>query len=284
MPRSTSAAVEAAKSRAQRLSARLKELGVSVRHTQSLEALAAVEGFRDWNRYQAHLEKKCAPWLPTQGRRVLMLGPPGTGKTSACKVWAFSEPAVRVLWVEGVGDTMTYACLSEKIRSNMTKVEVRFREDGTLVSALPSPESHSWWVTIAPEFTVPSLYSEKGQDAYHEAMRALLQELKKTVSEWDRVVIEECKHRSAALEHFLAAASRMPWLPHADLVVNAQNWSVDHMPGWLLPRFSTLGETLSDSMINRLSFVDGEHVAPTSSPYPLAAFLQALNVGYREIP
>lgn len=206
-----------------------------------------------------------------------MVGRPGTGKTSACKAWAFGEPAARVLWVEGVGDTSTYARLPETVRSNLRKVEVRFREDGTLVSALPSPENDSWWVTIAPDFTTPWLHSVEGQQAYQKAMGVLLQELKKTAREWDRVVFEECKQSPAALEHFFSDAARVPWLPHTDLVVNAQNWSVETVPGWLNCHFFVLGESMTDSMMARLPY-------PVTSPYPLTAFLKAITVGYRELP
>lgn len=42
-----------AKQQADRLSARLAELGVAIKRTQALEAIAAVHNYADWNRFQA---------------------------------------------------------------------------------------------------------------------------------------------------------------------------------------------------------------------------------------
>lgn len=61
MPATSPAAVEAAKTRAKALSARLSALGVPVSHGQALEALAASEGFADWNRWSATLARATAP-------------------------------------------------------------------------------------------------------------------------------------------------------------------------------------------------------------------------------
>lgn len=51
----SSAALTAAKHRAQRLASRLGHLGVKLTRGQSLEGLAAAEGFEDWNRLAAAL-------------------------------------------------------------------------------------------------------------------------------------------------------------------------------------------------------------------------------------
>lgn len=91
--------VDGAKARAKLLSQRLGQLGVSIRHTHALEALAASEGFSDWNRYQAHLERQAtsSSWedsLTFVGLR------PGMGKTTAAVRHCQSRRgAGPILWI-----------------------------------------------------------------------------------------------------------------------------------------------------------------------------------------
>lgn len=72
----SSEALGAAKTRAQNLAARLCGLGVKITHGQSLEGLAAAEGFSDWNRLAAALS--AAPIPPLAAPSVL-LSSPGDG-------------------------------------------------------------------------------------------------------------------------------------------------------------------------------------------------------------
>lgn len=61
-------AITRAKASAKRLRARLNELGATLSHTQSLEAVAACQAGTDWNRYRASLERPSLPpataWAP----------------------------------------------------------------------------------------------------------------------------------------------------------------------------------------------------------------------------
>lgn len=259
MPRSTSAAVDAAKSRAQHLAARLKALGVNLRHTQALEALAASEGFRDWNRYQAHLESspQHLPRPSVERKRVLFLGRPGTGKTRACMEWAFAlssprplwengissgvEGTTAVLWVEGVPDTSNYDTLPSHVKPSVDRIEVLFDENGVLLpGALQGlPNGRSWWVHVRPAFSAPSMYSQAGEKIYAAAMDAVLEALRPHASHWGRVVFEELRHSPDALEAFLSRFARMPW---AQAVVNAQTWLVDTAPESLGASYLVVGE------------------------------------------
>lgn len=49
-------ALKQAKSQATKLSTRLKQLGVDIKRTQSLEAIAAINNYPDWNRFSAAIE------------------------------------------------------------------------------------------------------------------------------------------------------------------------------------------------------------------------------------
>ncbi len=269
MPRSTSAAVDAAKSRAQHLATRLKALGVSLRHTQALEALAASEGFRDWNRYQAHLEsspqRQSMPSV--ERKRVLFLGRPGTGKTSACMAWAFKTPlqnfvkdpwegvpfatleypSASVLWIEGVHDGHGYDLLPAPVRAEVDRVKVRFNEEGIL---LPNdlekepllPKQTSRWIEVCPTFSTSLLYSEAGDKAYAAAMDALLIALRPLASFWDRVIFDELRQRPNDLETFLSRVSQTPWNSSASVVVNSQAWLVDTAPESLVSDYLLVGQ------------------------------------------
>lgn len=252
MTRSTSAAVDAAKSRAQRLGARLKELGVTVRHTQALEALAAAEGFRDWNRYQASLEHAELP-LEARGKRVLLVGRPVTGKTTACQEWAFKESQSVVLWVEGVGNTSSYDRLPAEVQERTEKIDVHFGPDGQFLSSLPVPNGKSWWIRLSPEDEKTIDYSSK---AYSRGIDGLLMALRKTAGVWNRVVFEECKlshSRGGGLQNFLLEVALFPWAPDACVVCNLQQWTVDEVPNDLLSHFVVAGERRDGSFSLRTS-------------------------------
>lgn len=83
----------AVKSRNARMLARLRKLGVDIKNTQGLEALAAIENFADWNKFEAHLQNqpqmhqlRMAPALP-QPPRFLVLSP-GSGKSAIMQLLA----------------------------------------------------------------------------------------------------------------------------------------------------------------------------------------------------
>lgn len=83
----SSAAVAAAKNRAQRLAYRLEKLGVKLTHGQSLEGLAAAEGFEDWNRLVA--AQRAASFTPRAPFSVL-LSNPGDGTSSVYRFHALN--------------------------------------------------------------------------------------------------------------------------------------------------------------------------------------------------
>lgn len=78
------------KSRNTRMIARLKQLGINIKHTQGLEGLAAAENFSDWNKYEAYLHKHNTARLQTetdvskQPRFIAVH--PGSGKTTCLQM------------------------------------------------------------------------------------------------------------------------------------------------------------------------------------------------------
>ena len=93
--------VDGAKARAKLLAQRLNQLGVSIRHTQALEALAASEGFSDWNRYQAHLQHHPGATRTAEESSLTFVAlRPGMGKTTAavrhCQARRGEGP---ILWI-----------------------------------------------------------------------------------------------------------------------------------------------------------------------------------------
>lgn len=93
--------VDGAKARAKLLAQRLNQLGVSIRHTQALEALAASEGFSDWNRYQAHLQHHPGATRTGEESSLTFVGlRPGMGKTTAAvRHCQARRDAGSILWI-----------------------------------------------------------------------------------------------------------------------------------------------------------------------------------------
>ena len=91
----TSASIAEAKSQADRLTARLNELGVNLKRTHALEAIAAIYNYSDWNRFQAAASEVDLPVeLPTEpkeatisnyGRHKVIALRPGEGKSTMLK-------------------------------------------------------------------------------------------------------------------------------------------------------------------------------------------------------
>lgn len=79
------------KSRNARMLARLRKLGVEIKNTQGLEALAAIENFSDWNKFEAHLQKQVQniaahkEEMHPQPPRFICLSP-GSGKSAVLEL------------------------------------------------------------------------------------------------------------------------------------------------------------------------------------------------------
>lgn len=107
----SSAAVTAAKHRAQRLANRLENLGVKLTRGQSLEGLAAAEGFEDWNRLAAAMNTASA--VPQSPFSVL-LSNPGDGTSVVYRFHALNVldqfPQDHVLMVSPYGFSTALHC------------------------------------------------------------------------------------------------------------------------------------------------------------------------------
>lgn len=68
-------AIKTAKSQAEKMSTRLKQLGVEIKRTQCLEAIAAIYNYPDWNRFVAAVESgRTEPVVPVMTASEVTLG------------------------------------------------------------------------------------------------------------------------------------------------------------------------------------------------------------------
>lgn len=75
--------IPAAKAQATLLQKRLNELGVSIKRTQAIEAVAAIHNFEDWNRFKAHVDGNPAIASRTCMKECkILVAPPGYGKST----------------------------------------------------------------------------------------------------------------------------------------------------------------------------------------------------------
>jgi hypothetical protein len=154
-----------AKQQADRLSSRLKDLGVDIKRTQALEGIAAVHNFSDWNRFQANLDSSAAgsPVIAASGgqpatdllndrgpHRVLMLHP-GEGKTSVLTLIfadAIRDKSGIPLWID-CNDGAPRHVLPPFVLDHTTSIVARFDSEGQ-IEALPDidPECRALWVSL----------------------------------------------------------------------------------------------------------------------------------------
>lgn len=150
-----------AKQQADRLTSRLKALGVDIKRTQALEGIAAVHNFSDWNRFQANLDP--TEVLPAQvaasegdppksrgPHRVLMLRP-GEGKTSILTLIfadAIREKSGIPLWIDCNDGTARHA-LPPFVLDHTTTITAQFDEQGQ-IGPLPEldPNCRAIWVSL----------------------------------------------------------------------------------------------------------------------------------------
>ncbi|WP_298595276.1 glyoxalase superfamily protein [uncultured Zoogloea sp.] len=154
-----------AKQQADRLTSRLKELGVDIKRTQALEGIAAVHNFSDWNRFQANLDSaaEASPAIAAAGgqpatdllgdrgpHRVLMLRP-GEGKTSVLTLIfadAIRDKSGIPLWID-CNDGAPRHALPPFVLDHTTSIVARFDSKGH-IEALPDigPECRAIWVSL----------------------------------------------------------------------------------------------------------------------------------------
>lgn len=171
--------IDGAKKRAKRLAQRLQSLNVRVQHTQALEALAASEGYSDWNRYQAHLQQAASLGArPTNVPSITVVAlVPGSGKTTAARAQCEQRRSLGpILWINGV-DTPT----PKSTQPADTYTTVSYQLDGSLTF------SSSSWVTdgMATLSLVPTegnRYDAAGNQAVEKAWLALTEHVKKVFS------------------------------------------------------------------------------------------------------
>lgn len=172
--------ITGAKARAKLLSQRLKALGVSLQHTQALEALAASEGFQDWNRYQAHLEH--APQTHQEdGARAalaLIIGRPGTGKsTGALKHGLARRSLGPTLWVSAGECEDLHGLTSEPGDRNITLV---YGPNGE-ISPLPVLDGQGATALFFTPGAEVAPCTPKGDAAMKQAFETLLAHIEQAV-------------------------------------------------------------------------------------------------------
>jgi hypothetical protein len=179
-----------AKDAADRLIARLNELGVSLKRTQAYEGLAAVENFSDWNKYRAYLERGGAK--PEHGTPVPALGPnacffdvkaaqgealypsdhhhillmrPGEGKSSMMLL-LFAD-AVRVgrgvpIWINCYDPGAEPADPVMKMLSTLaTRIDILYDTSG-LIDDITIPENtRALWFNLVPSTGTPDIYKHE---------------------------------------------------------------------------------------------------------------------------
>lgn len=151
-----------AKQQADRLTSRLKALGVDIKRTQALEGIAAVHNFSDWNRFQANLDPTHVLPAPmaaaSEGdlvanrgpHRVLMLRP-GEGKTSILTLIfaeAIREKSGIPIWID-CNDGSARHALPPFVLDHTTTITAQFDEQGQ-IGALPEldPNCRAIWVSL----------------------------------------------------------------------------------------------------------------------------------------
>ena len=151
------ARITAAKAQADRLTTRLRDLGVEIKRTQSLEGIAAINNFSDWNRYQAHMEHDAPDDFGAMaGGRLhrIILMRPGEGKTGILLL-RFADAIL-----EGKGIPIFIDCvrtnsleaLPEEVRRHATRITASFDKDGKLED-IPAPSGpiRALWVDLVGE-------------------------------------------------------------------------------------------------------------------------------------
>ena len=198
--------VDGAKARAKFLSQRLVQLGVSIRHTQALEALAASEGFSDWNRYQAHLERQAVPSFLEDSLTFVGLRP-GMGKTTAAVRHCQSRrDAGPILWINLVDQNGPALATQPGDRAAV----LAYDSEGGLS---PIPRLEHSGVTMLSLTAGPGtpMYSPAGDQALERAFDHLMAHLEQAFEAGWRpatVVLDEA-HRLKALGSAFHASQKL---------------------------------------------------------------------------
>ena len=200
--------VDGAKARAKLLSQRLAQLGVSIRHTQALEALAASEGFSDWNRYQAHLQHHPRSSSRQEEASLTFLGlRPGTGKTTAAVRHCQSRrDAGPILWINLVDQNGPALATQPGDRAAV----LAYDSEGKLS---PVPRLEHPGVTMLSLTAGPGtpMYSPAGDQALEQAFDHLMAHLEQAFEAGWRpatVILDEA-HRLKALGSAFHASQKL---------------------------------------------------------------------------
>lgn len=187
-----------AKQQADRLTSRLKELGVNIKRTQALEGIAAVHNFSDWNRFQAGRNSKALPADAAhtnersaadiiQGRgphRVLLLRP-GEGKTSILTLIfaeAMREQSGVPIWID-CDDGVSRHNIPSFVLDQTTIVTAHFDSQGNIeVLTEIDPDCRGIWVSLLNTEIRP--YSANGLEI---RARALINLLALIRNEWPKL-------------------------------------------------------------------------------------------------
>jgi hypothetical protein len=172
-----------AKKQADRLTSRLKTLGIEIKRTQALEGIAAVHNFSDWNRFQANLESTAPPSVSIAGsggdlvvdrgpHRVLMLRP-GEGKTSILTLLfadAIRAKAQIPIWID-CNDGYPQHSLPPFVLDHTTVITANFDENGNIQNlAPPSDGCRAIWISLHNP-KIPSFPSGRTQEESGRTIR-----------------------------------------------------------------------------------------------------------------
>ncbi|MDW5418092.1 glyoxalase superfamily protein [Iodobacter sp. CM08] len=182
-----------AKLQADRLSSRLKMLGVDIKRTQALEAVAAVYNFPNWLKFKDSLDKHHgpAPQASTADRgphRILLLRP-GEGKTSIMAMLFENEVKKKQsipLWIT-CGETLPQHILSDDTLESVSIITADFSDEGEIL-ALPGLDKGSTGIWVRLHHPAMSPHTPHGRSIRAKAMIGLLASIKR---EWPERIASE---------------------------------------------------------------------------------------------
>lgn len=195
-----------AKLQADRLTQRLRDLGVTLKRTQALEGIAAVHNFTDWNRYQAHLERAASGDVELLGagtfppasaasstaHRVLLMRP-GEGKSSILALMLADE--IRTgrgipVWIDCNNGSPSHV-LPPFVAEQVSRIDVHFDKD-EIDFPEPPRSPRAIWISL----TGLQTYNDEGKWNRTRAFCALAEALRTSwpaslVSRFSLTLIDE---------------------------------------------------------------------------------------------
>lgn len=231
-----SISLQEAKHEAGRLTSRLKALGVDIKHTQSLEGIAAVHNFSDWNRFQSSLNSipvsRVFDSTTDRSRRgpnrVLVLRP-GEGKTSIMALIfanAVREQAGIPLWIDCCGEE-SLSIFSTHTRDHTELVSVSFDSEGQILE-MPSVSADCRGIFVRLRNPEVNSLTANGMAVRTKAFVNLLAYIKKS---WPRGIVDRINW--VLIDEFARLDERYPRLfdgaihefagKHSTVVIGTQN-------------------------------------------------------------